>query len=236
MGAPQTLPADFAQWDKAPATLPANFDQWDQSKTQPSVGQRLRSNFAEGLGVTDDEGAKNFFAHPIDTLMKSLDAQAQLAVKAKQAYQSGDYKGALMYGLNYLAPFIGQQTAKAGEQLNAGDIAGGVARTAGAAVPLLAASPEVRAAAGNAASRAVTAVKPAIATAARTASDVVSPDITGIISPRLAYAQKAMGRLADALEKSQAAHADVAGVADLDATAGNTPYAGERSEERRVGK
>src|ERR1039458_1005054 len=162
MGAPQTLPADFAQWDKATATLPANFDQWDQLKaTQPSVGQRLRQNFAEGLGVTDDEGAKNFFTHPIDTLMKSLDAQGQLAVKAKQAYQNGDYKGALMYGLNYLAPFIGQQTAKAGEQLNQGDIAGGIARTAGAAVPLLAASPEVRAAAGNAASRAVTAVKPA---------------------------------------------------------------------------
>src|ERR1035441_7241198 len=141
MGAPQTLPSDFAQWDKAPATLPANFDQWDQlTATQPSVGQRLRQNFAEGLGVTDDEGAKNFFAHPIDTLMKSLDAQGQLAVKARQAYQAGDYKGALMYGLNYLAPFIGPQTAKAGEQLNEGDVAGGVGRTLGAALPVAAGS------------------------------------------------------------------------------------------------
>lgn len=32
---PQTLPADFQQWDKAPATLPANFDQWDKQDANP---------------------------------------------------------------------------------------------------------------------------------------------------------------------------------------------------------
>ena len=30
MATPQTLPADFKDWDKAPATLPADFNQWDQ--------------------------------------------------------------------------------------------------------------------------------------------------------------------------------------------------------------
>lgn len=256
MGAPQTLPSDFAQWDKAPATLPANFDQWDQSKTtQASVGQRLRQNFAEGLGVTDDEGAKNFFTHPIDTLMKSLDAQGQLAVKAKQAYQSGDYKGALMYGLNYLAPFIGQQTAKAGEQLNQGDIAGGIARTAGAAVPLVAGSPEGRA--GLPATRGVVSdAASAVASVAKPAAGAVAerlPEIAGgaagaylghatgipeggligaIAGRGLAKSVvERLGRLSDALEKSQAAHADVA---DMDATAENKPYAGETARGMKL--
>src|ERR1035438_9310036 len=174
------------------------------------VGQRLRDNFASGLGITDNEGAKQFFEHPVNTLMKSLDAQGQLAIKAKDAYSKGDYKGALMYGLNYLVPFVGPQTAKAGEQLNEGDVAGGVARPAGAALPLIAGTPEGRAglpATRGAIADTASAAKPAVATAARAASDVVSPDITGIVSPRLAYAQKALGRLADALDKSQMKHA-----------------------------
>jgi len=227
MGAPATLPADFNGWDAPatsapPATLPANFSGWDKPPLA-SVGERLRENFLSGVGVTNDEGAKNFFEHPINTLMNALDAQGQLAVKAKEAYKNGDYKGALMYGLNYLAPFIGPQTAKAGEQLNEGDIAGGIARSAGAAVPILAASPEARAAAGSA----VSPLKPAIAATARAASDIIDPEVTGMISPRLAAVQRNLGRLASALDKSQKAHATVAASDNAVFPGANLPAAPE---------
>lgn len=235
MGAPATLPANFNGWDApasaaAPDSLPANFDKWDTPK--PSVGARVRENFLSGLGVMSDEDAKNFFLHPISTAIKSMDAQGQLALKAKDAYEKGDYKGALMYGLNYLVPFIGPQTAKAGEQLESGDIAGGVARTLGAAVPIVAGSPEARAAVGDAASTTATAAKPAIAKVAGVASDIVDPDFVGAFSPRLAHVQKFLGKLSAALEKSQKAHAEAA---DLDATESNTPYAGESARGRAVG-
>ena len=150
MGAPQTLPANFNGWDQqasAPATLPADFNQWDQPKPdQPSALTRFGHSFLSGLGVTSDADAKNFFQHPINTALNMLDAQGGLAVKAKAAYDKGDYKGAVMYGLNYLVPFIGQQTAAAGEQLNQGDIAGGIGRTLGVAAPIVAGSPAGRAA------------------------------------------------------------------------------------------
>lgn len=190
---------------------------------KPSFGQRIRENFMEGIGITNDEGAKNFFEHPINTLMNSLDAQGQLALKAKAAYAKGDYKGALMYGLNYLVPFIGQQTAKAGEQLNEGDYAGGIARTLGVALPLLAGSPESRAGAGRAASAAAAPVKSTVAKVAGAASDIVDPDITGIVSPRLASTQRALGKLSDALRKSQQAHGAVTASDDAVYPGANLP-------------
>ena len=224
---------------------------------QPSVGQRLRSNFAEGLGITSDEQAKQFFTHPVNTLMQSLEAQGHLAEKAKAAYQNGDYKGALMYGLNYLVPFIGQQTAKAGEQLNEGDYAGGIGRTLGTALPIVAGSPEARG-----------VISDATATVARKAGSVTPKQAAqvvggtsgavaghGTLSPVGAYygaktggsiAEGLLGKeransplwdleskfknLSDALDKSQQAHADVE---DLDATAENKPYAGETMRGRK---
>lgn len=198
----------------------------------PTAGERLRSSFAEGLGITSDEGAKQFFEHPINTLMNSLEAQGQLAIKAKQAYQRGDYKGALMHGLNYLVPFIGQQTDKAGEQLNEGDYAGGIGRTLGAAVPIVAGSPEVRAGVSEAASTAMNAAKPVVGPVARAGEVALDNPIAGAIQPRLPHIGKALGRLADALEKSQKTHAEIADVDSgiwRDATRENAPYAGEEA-------
>lgn len=114
-----------------------------------STGAHIRDNFLSGIGVTSDEGAKNFFKHPLNTLMDSFKGQGELYEKAKDSYNKGDYKNAVIHGLNYLVPFIGQQTDQAGQQLEQGDISGGVARTLGAAVPVVAGSPEVRAAAGK---------------------------------------------------------------------------------------
>lgn len=157
MGAPQTLPANFDQWDKAPATLPADFNQWDKPKPA-SAASRLGSNFLSGFGVTDDEGAKNFFAHPLDTVIKSFERQGELAKKARDSYEKGDYEGALQHALNYMVPFIGQQTDQAGEQLKEGDYAGGIGRTLGAGAAIVAGSPETQEAAVSAAAKAGTSV------------------------------------------------------------------------------
>ena len=131
------------------------------SASQPSAASRLGTNFLSGLGVTSNEAAKNFFAHPLDTVIKSFEAQGELAKQARDAYNKGDYVGALQHGLNYLVPFLGQQTDQAGTQLKQGDIAGGIGRTLGAAVPIVAGSPEARAVPGQALDAASGAVKSA---------------------------------------------------------------------------
>lgn len=165
---------------------------------QPSAISRLGNNFLSGIGVTNDEGAKSFFEHPINTLMSSMNAQGELAKKAKDAYGRGDYKGAVMHGLNYLVPFIGQQTDKAGEQLNEGDVAGGIGRTLGVAAPILASTPQAAAvkdsatsAVSDAASAAAGKVRPGLAkvgNAATAVGESLDPDIVGLVSPRAAHA------------------------------------------------
>jgi hypothetical protein len=183
MGAPQTLPADFNQWDSAPPTLPADFDKWDQPKSapasQPSALSRLGQNFLSGLGIGSNEDAKNFFEHPIHSAMNALNAQGELAMKARDAYNKGDYKSAVIHGLNYLVPFIGQQTDKAGEQIAQGDYAGAAGRTLGVVAPIVAGSPEVQAGASDAASAIKNAVTPenavrAAKTIGKTGLDVAS--------------------------------------------------------------
>lgn len=137
-------PIDFSDLGAKP--VDSGTTTGTQGGAQPeSALSRFGHNFLSGLGVTSNEDAKNFFEHPINTLMSSLNAQGELAKKAKDAYDRGDYKGAVIHGLNYLVPFIGQQTDKAGEQLSQGDYAGGIGRTLGAAVPIIAGSPEARA-------------------------------------------------------------------------------------------
>ena len=69
--------------------------------------------------------------------------------------------------------------------------------------------------------------KPAVASAARFASDAVDPDLVGIASPRLAHAQKLAGRVADTLEKKP-------GIArpEIDLTGTNKPFAGGLDEPK----
>ena len=248
---PLTPDQFMAQQGAPPGALtPDSFMAQQASAPKPaSALSRFGTNFLSGLGVTSDEGAKNFFEHPIKTALDSLNAQGELAQKAKDAYSRGDYKSAIIHGLNYLVPFIGQQTDKAGEQLSQGDIAGGVGRTLGVAAPLVAGSPEARATAGEAASTAAEAVKPVVTKAARVASNIVDPEITGIVSPRLAHVQRALGRAADVLERNKVVEtpgtrrhwrkqalcrrtneppAPKPGVRMLDATSENKPFAGDR--------
>lgn len=228
----QNAPAKTA--DSGGDWFEQNSPQVTQTKSEPaSAASRLSENFLSGLGVTSDEQAKQFFTHPIDTLIQSVGAQGELAIKAKEAYQRGDYKAAVMHGLNYLVPFIGQQTDQAGEQLKEGDIAGGVGRTLGVTAPLIIGSPETRAAAGKVTARVGESLKPAAGKAARVASDIVDPELTGIVSPRAAHVQRSLGKLADVLERKPAAATVEASEIYRDATRSNEPYAGDEIPESR---
>ena len=164
-------PIDFSQYvAKAPPAI--DFSQYEE-KNPESASSRFGTNLLSGLGVTSNEAAKNFFVHPLDTVIKSLEAQGELAKKAREAYDKGDYMGALQHGLNYLLPFIGQQTDQAGEQLKSGDIAGGVGRTIGAAIPIAAGSPEVQAAGGDVLNAAAAKTAQGVRAAARGANTVL---------------------------------------------------------------
>jgi hypothetical protein len=147
----------------------------DMSTAEPigSAASRFGTNLLSGLGVTSDEQAKNFFRHPLDTVIKSFEAQGELVKKAREAYNRGDYMEALQHGLNYLVPFIGQQTDQAGTQLKEGDIAGGIGRTLGAAAPIVAGSPEVQSAASDAASATASTAARGVRAAARGANTVL---------------------------------------------------------------
>lgn len=103
---------------------------------RPSAASRAGTNLLSGLGVTSNEQAKNFFVHPLDTVIKSFEAQGELAKKARDAYDRGEYLEALRHGMNYLLPFVGQQSDQAGTQLEEGDIAGGTGRMLGVGLGL----------------------------------------------------------------------------------------------------
>ena len=94
------------------------------------------------LGDTDGEvkqRLKEIAQHPVDNTLAFgkgiLDAQGELAHKAKDAWKNGDHVGAAAYALYYLMPGIGPSLAKAGEQMSSRDIAGGLGTMTGTAAP-----------------------------------------------------------------------------------------------------
>jgi hypothetical protein len=89
------------------------------------------------------------------------------------------------------------------ESAESGDVGGVVGHTvvpAAAVASPLAAEGASRIA-GSAAKAAGNASRQVAESGLRTVSDVVSPDVTGIISPRLAHAQRLAGKIADAIAK-----------------------------------
>lgn len=76
--------------------------------------------------------------HPLDTGGSMLDAQGQLAYKARDAFKRGDYVEGLRHGLNYLLPIIGPQADRAGDLLDQGEYAKGAGATAGIATNVVA--------------------------------------------------------------------------------------------------
>lgn len=156
--------------------------------------------------LTPDEEA-NFKGHtriPGEVILERLSG-AEAGVQAGKDYASG--KVSLRGAVSVLPEALGTGTGT----VAAGNVAG---EAVGAVIP------KVKAGTGAAAR----AAKPAIAATARVASDIVDPEFTGIVSPRLAHVQRSLGRLADVLQKKPAeALAEPA----PDATEANVSYAGE---------
>jgi hypothetical protein len=177
---------DFSKYEQqAPAIDFSKYE--NEPATPPSAVSRFTHSFLSGLGITSNEDAKNFFQHPINTAMGMVNAQGELAQKAKAAYDRGDYKSAVIHGLNYLVPFIGQQTDQAGEQLSQGDIAGGAGRTLGLTLPMLAGSPEVRTGARTAVSDVADAVGRAAQTAGRVTPKQIAQGAGGVTGAGLGH-------------------------------------------------
>jgi hypothetical protein len=99
------------------------------------------------------------------------------------------------------------------ESAESGDVGGVAGHTvvpaAAAASPLAAeASSRLAGSVANTAKGAANATRPVAGSALRGLSDLVSPDVTGLISPRLAHAQRLAGKIADAISVPESKFVD----------------------------
>lgn len=97
----------------------------------PSALSRFASNFGEMLNpVSAVKGIAQAVAHPLATGEAILQASGEQLGKAKEAFGQGEYAEAA--GRTVAAiPLIGPAAAEAGEQIAAGDVAGGLGKGAG---------------------------------------------------------------------------------------------------------
>jgi hypothetical protein len=208
---PVTLDMSTAQPISAPAPVKLDMStaQPIDQAAAPGAASRFGTSLASGAGVMSKEDTKNFFLHPIDTLKKSFEAQGQLGEQAKQDFENKDYVRGITHAVEYMMPFVGPNLAQAGKQLEQGDIAGGVGRTLGAAVPIVAGSPEVQSGisdlASAAADRAASAAKTAARITPKQAAQTVGATSGavaghGTLSPVGAYyGAKTFGHIAEAV-------------------------------------
>lgn len=99
--------------------------------TLVNAAQRFGQSAYSGAGGVSDEEGKNFFEHPLDTLHGMINSQGELGARAGRELKSGDIKGGLTHGAEYLLPLVGPTLAHSGDQLTHGDIAGGAGTLAG---------------------------------------------------------------------------------------------------------
>lgn len=197
---------------------------------QSAIAATGLSNFQEAL---PDSAQKAIGYTSIEDQAKSMAANDQAR---KQAGRSGVYRAIAPVGEALGANVKGME-----DSADEGDVAGVAGH---AAVPIAAALAPLAIEGGLRGVRAVVpegaaaSAKPAIAKVARAASDIVHPDLTGAVSPRLAHLQRLAGHLADALEKPDTTGVEpppkpsTGGETYRDATRQNEPYAGEGEAEK----
>ena len=171
---PQARPEDFTPQAHAP---------------EGSAAGRFLSNAGEMLNpVTMAKGIGQAVMNPIDTTKALYEGQMRQFDKAGEAYSQGRYSEMFGHGAAGLLPAIGPVAAEAGEQIAAGDVAGGMGKGVGLLAPVVGTRPVV-----NAVRRGVKAV-PGVASrvagklesgAARRVTDVISPRSTANVSKRL---------------------------------------------------
>lgn len=126
------------------------------------VSRFIKSAVDQVNPVTAIKGLAQAVAHPIETAKALGQAQGEVLQQAGEKIGEGDpYAGAAKI-LAYLIPILGPQLAKGGEQMQQGDIAGGLGTTAGIAANLAgpaalkAVAPRIGAALGPAAENVAT--------------------------------------------------------------------------------
>jgi hypothetical protein len=91
--------------------------------------------------VTALQGLAQAGAHPLDTGAQMLQNQGQLAEKAKDSFDKGNYTEGIRHFLNYLVPVLGPQTDQAGDLAQQGQYAKAAGQTLGIATNI--AAPEL---------------------------------------------------------------------------------------------
>lgn len=118
--------------NKVPALIEANIR--SKSSFRSNIGNAV-SNFAQGVNPLPF--LNSVYKDPLGTGSKVIQAQGAELDKAKDLYRKGEYSQAIGHGLAYVMPALGPAAANAGEQIQSGDVSGGL----GSAAALLA--PEV---------------------------------------------------------------------------------------------
>src|SRR6185312_5386444 len=107
------------------------------SGTSGDDGSGVVKGFVQNSPVGAVKGIADFIRHPIDTASAMAHQNAALLDKAKDAYERGDYTGALFHTLNYFLP-TGTALDDAGQDFQQGHVARGTAKTLGLASTLVA--------------------------------------------------------------------------------------------------
>jgi KTSC domain len=132
-------PIDFSKYESAAPQIDFSKYETSTQPSQPSAASRLGSGFLSGAGVVSQQQGKDFFVHPVDALKAMAAQQGELGERAGKELQNGDYVRGLTHGVEWLLPGLGPVLAKSGDQLESGDIAGGIGTTLGAASNIMAA-------------------------------------------------------------------------------------------------
>lgn len=155
----------------------AGFQRWFQPRFDGAIAEAENSNapvsgsalrrFVGGAAqmlnpVTAVKGAYQAVRHPVQTYDALVDASAEQFGKAGEAAKGGRYTEAAARSIAAAVPGIGPVVANIGDQIDAGDVAGGLGAMAGILTPLSAAKPIVSGVAKAVGKTAVPLVRSAI--------------------------------------------------------------------------
>lgn len=161
-----------------------------------SATQRFLRNFGEMVNpVSMVKGLTQAVAHPVETASNIAAASVDQARQARDLAKEGRYFEAAGHGVATL-PIIGPAAAAAGEQIAAGDIAGGLGKAAGLLVPT--AIP----AAVRGSGRVAAALPTRIATAAETSA---AARVAEVMAPKVGANKVRFGAMATKVAPAVAA-------------------------------
>jgi F0F1-type ATP synthase membrane subunit c/vacuolar-type H+-ATPase subunit K len=135
---------DFSKYESA-APAQIDFSKYESAATPrtwiDSAKDVAKEWWDKVNPVSAVQGLAQAAQHPLDTGSAMLKNQGDLAIKAKQAFDKGNYTEGIQHFLNYLVPVLGPQTDEAGNLAAAGEYAKATGQTLGIATNI--AAPEL---------------------------------------------------------------------------------------------